>query len=405
MSALLIKALLYIADASSACLQPDGPTSLGAQHTAAPLQPFGMPAASQQPHARHTPQRSQGIASLHAMSPEVVKSAFPIAVKSPSAAVGTGPTKSSSMRLSTPVAAQAGPVLSNTPLLMDLQMSVSATAISPVQLNAQSTSTTPVASTADISSPIALAPAAANAEAPTPTLVPKAIATGAAPVDSHKSISLDSSTGHATAGQSSAAAATAGPLASGSPQDILSSLQQMNLQSKPFDFTSQAESSGPAAVEHAQTPPPYHASPDSADQEATPVQRPQQALRVPVQQSPMVVGHSSSMDLGQGTSAGPGRAQRVAVAASRQATEIEQAAELAAEDSAEALPVGYVSRRTTDPYMEKKLRSLQVSSMLLSLLADHDITVSLQCCCNTQIQLVGLCTCFLHILSEVSLLS
>ena len=34
------------------------------------------------------------------------------------------------------------------------------------------------------------------------------------------------------------------------------------------------------------------------------------------------------------------------------------------EEEAEAVPAGYVSRRTTDPYMQKKLRGLQVEPAL-----------------------------------------
>ena len=49
---------------------------------------------------------------------------------------------------------------------------------------------------------------------------------------------------------------------------------------------------------------------------------------------------------------------------STRVTETAEAEDEQEEEDAEAVPAGYVSRRKTDPYMQKKLRSLQVGLAL-----------------------------------------
>ena len=53
----------------------------------------------------------------------------------------------------------------------------------------------------------------------------------------------------------------------------------------------------------------------------------------------------------------------------------------AEEEEEEALPAGYISRRTTDPYMQKKLRGIQVITLLLHLeCSTLSISIDLHLC-------------------------
>lgn len=158
-------------------------------------------------------------------------------------------------------ASDAGPVstqLHSSQVLHDLQTSVSPMVVSQLQPEAHHTTPSPSLSAAEVTSPVALAPcSAAQPEAPTPTLLRRASTTGSTEVGGSPAVEPPA------------------VFEVESPRNILSSLQQMNLQSKPFDFAendqremspsvpeqapeiSQTDSLGPIRD---QTPEPYHHS-------------------------------------------------------------------------------------------------------------------------------------------------
>lgn len=130
--------------------------------------------------------------------------------------------------------------LHSSQVLHDLQTSVSP--ILPLQPQPVANHTTP--SPPEVTSPVALAPSStAQPEAPTPTLLPRGSVTG--PTDVSGSPAVE----------------PAVSFAGESPRNILSSLQQMNLQSKPFDFAGNAQGEMSPSVPE-QTPEPVD-HPDS----------------------------------------------------------------------------------------------------------------------------------------------
>ena len=132
----------------------------------------------------------------------------------------------------------------------------------------------------------------------------------------------------------------------------------MNLQSKPFSFAADVQpavsgtfrestperlaavitpgAQSNKAIE--KTPEPFSfGSPDQPEVEATPEQSPE-SQETQVTQTEAHQGKRSVLS----------------------------GVEQAAEEEETAVPVGYISRRTTDPYMQKKLRGLQVRSCHLA---------------------------------------
>ncbi len=114
--------------------------------------------------------------------------------------------------------------LSSSPVLLDIQTSVSPMIPSISQPSPQGTSPVLVLAGTGTSSPVALAPTVAQPEAPTPTLLPRG--SSSRPIQQ-----VDSP----------AEASPVVSLPQSSPRNILSSLQQMNLQSKPFNFAADAQ--------------------------------------------------------------------------------------------------------------------------------------------------------------------
>ncbi|DBA86265.1 TPA: hypothetical protein ACH3X1_005765 [Trebouxia sp. C0004] len=235
----------------------------------------------------------------------------------------------------TPAATLSAPNqrLSSSPVLLDIQTSVSPM-IPPIsQPSPQGASPVSALTATDTSSPVALAPTVAQPEAPTPTLLPRGSSSRPILVNSPAEASLTVS------------------LPQSSPRDILSSLQQMHLQSKPFNFAADAqaavsgtlrESTPEASAEVItlgaqsdiaieKTPEPFSfSSPDQPEVGVTPEQ-------------------SSEPQETQVTQTEAAQGERSVLGGVEQAPEEEET----------ALPVGYISRRTTDPYMQKKLRGLQ----------------------------------------------
>ena len=152
-----------------------------------------------------------------------------------------------------PLLAAAGPEVHSSPVLLDLQTSVSPMLTSQPQPVAEDMIPMPGLTASEVTSPVALAPSStARSEAPTPTLLPKGSAVG-------------STASSAVDGSSSVAPPVV--LAAESPRNILSSLQQMNLQSRPFDFAENAqEGMSPSVPE--QTPEPEFDPSDSSPQDA-----------------------------------------------------------------------------------------------------------------------------------------
>ena len=135
------------------------------------------------------------------------------------------------------------------PILLDLQ-----TSVSPMpQPVAEDMMPLPGLSAPEVNSPVALAPSCtAQSEAPTPTLLPRGSAAG-------------STVKEAVNGSPPLAPPVV--LAAESPRNILSSLQQTNLQSRPFDFAeSGQEGMSPSMPD--QTPEPEFDPSDSSQQDA-----------------------------------------------------------------------------------------------------------------------------------------
>lgn len=130
-----------------------------------------------------------------------------------------------------------------------------------------------------------------------------------------------------------------------SPDEVLSSLQKLNLQSRPFDFADEAPGtssdllSRPEAADTA-TPYPEHSTTRAQSSYAMD-NSPEYISDATLEQS-SAAGHHTAADATDNSPGGEDDVQQMAL-----------------EDV--SVPVNYVSRRTTDPFMEKKLRGLQVS--------------------------------------------
>lgn len=150
--------------------------------------------------------------------------------------------------------------MQTSPVLLDIQTSVSPVLTTEPQPSPSSTTPASGLGASEVTSPVALAPAVQN-EAPTPILMPKA---------SMARPAFSPSVGGTPAETSPPVASAAS-----SPRDILSSLHQMNLQSRPFDFAhdAQQELSPPAlqpALEHSGISEGSHSSSAQDMREQTP---------------------------------------------------------------------------------------------------------------------------------------
>ena len=230
--------------------------------------------------------------------------------------------------------------LSSSPVLMDIQDSVSPMIPSISQPSPQGTSPVSALAATDTSSPVALAPTVAQPEAPTPTLLPRGSSSRPTLVDSP------------------AEASPAVSMPQSSPRDILSSLQQMNVQSKPFNFAADAQPAVSGAIRES-TPEPLAA-----------VITPGAQSDIAVEKTPEPFSFSSpdqsEVNATLEESPEPQETQVTQTEAAQGERSVLSRVEQAAEEEETALPVGYISRRTTDPYMQKKLRGLQVWSCHLA---------------------------------------
>lgn len=198
---------------------------------------------AQQNHPLPIPaSHSAGIKSLHAAKSPATFQAPPTDMLpvTPAAAAGHGSAS--------PLPAGSDPKW-RSPILLDLQ-----TSVSPMpQPVAEDMMPLPGLSAPEVNSPVALAPSCtAQSEAPTPTLLPRGSAAGSTVKEAvNGSPPLESPV----------------VLAAESPRNILSSLQQTNLQSRPFDFAeSGQEGISPSMPD--QTPEPELDPSDSSQQDA-----------------------------------------------------------------------------------------------------------------------------------------
>lgn len=187
-----------------------------------------------------------------------------------------------------------------------------------------------------MSSPVALAPTVAQPEAPTPTLLPRG--------SSSRPVLVDSP----------AEASPVVSLPQSSPRNVLSSLQQMNLQSKPFNFAADAQPAVPG-IFHESTPDPLAEVITPGAQSDTAIEKTPEPFSFSSPDQPEV-------DLTLEQRPEPQETQVTQTEAAQGERSVLSGVEQAAEEEEMALPVGYISRRTTDPYMQKKLRGLQVWS-------------------------------------------
>ncbi len=191
------------------------------------LTPIASADARQHVARQHTPVTNAGIASLQTTS-NTGSVGRPV----------NGPASGTSVPAT---ASRFSQHMSSSPVLLDLQTRVSPLLPTASRVSSQAATPNTTLCSTDTSSPIALAPNPGHAEAPTPTLVPRASSGRPVPADSPVN--------------ASPAAATS--VLQDSPRDILSSLQDMNLQSKPFNFADGSHDSWSAAV-HEATPEPLH---------------------------------------------------------------------------------------------------------------------------------------------------
>ena len=133
-----------------------------------------------------------------------------------------------------------------------------------------------------------------------------------------------------------------------SPDEVATSLQNLNLQSQPFIFADEAPGSGVKASAPAQSPGLSRSRLPGDDSISPP-----RSHTVPTASE-----HDSTPYPVEGTMVNDGKID----AQNRQEEEHVDGSEQ------DTVPVKYVSRRTTDPYMEKKLRGLQVCPDLQTLL-------------------------------------
>lgn len=222
--------------------------------------------AAQQTHPSPTPSNhSAGIQTTPTIKPPATFQA-PLAEMLPIAPAATASH-------ATPLQTRAGSAssqLHSSQVLHDLQTSVSPVLPSQPQPVAHHTTPSPGLPSPEVTSPVALAPCStAQPEAPTPTLLPRGSVTG--PTDVSGSPAVE----------------PAVEFAGESPRNILSSLQQMNLQSRPFDFAGNAEGDMSLSVPE-QTPEPVD-HPDS-DQE--------NPLEPMLEQTPEPFPHSTQEKVG-----------------------------------------------------------------------------------------------------------
>ena len=283
-------------------------------------------AAKQQAVRQQSPMLSQSIAAVHTTSSRTIHRGAAAATHTPSPAA--------------PAVSPLSVHMSSSPVLIDIQTSVSPAVSAAPQLLSQTMTSVPTVEATETTSPIALAPTAAQAEAPTPTLVPRG----------------SSSTPIVAGSPAEASPLAPVSLPQGSPRDILSSLQQMNLQSKPFDFAGKAQPEPLHAARESTPEPVMFAGVNQAAQPENVVEQTPEPFSFcsPAQG---VVEHTSKQSpepnesramqtqAAEGKRHGPGEVQR-----REQGEEVEETGP----------PVAYISRRTTDPYMQKKLRDLQV---------------------------------------------
>ena len=181
---------------------------------------------------------SAGIKSLQAAKSPVSPATFQAP---PTEMLPVASTAATSHGFASPLPAGAGPELHSSPILLDIQTSVSPMLVSQPQPVAEDMMLLPGLTASEAKSPVALAPSSsAQSEAPTPTLLPRGSAAGSTAKE---------------AVNGSPPVAPPVVLAAESPRNILSSLQQMNLQSRPFDFAGRSQDGmSPSAPE--QTPEP-----------------------------------------------------------------------------------------------------------------------------------------------------
>lgn len=145
-----------------------------------------------------------------------------------------------------------------------------------------------------------------------------------------------------------------------SADEVISSLENLNLQSRPFDFADEASSGGLGSPTQPQaadtyTLPLQYSSPAIEDVSPSAVPTATGNLAVP-SDSPTASADRCEEQLG-------GRLDVISSAAApndnAEAGQGSNDIDVAGPEE-DAVPINYVSRRTTDPYMEKKLRGLQV---------------------------------------------
>ena len=208
---------------------------------------------AQQDHPSPMPaNHSAGIKSLQGVESPTTFQALPTEMLPVASAAATSHTFPS------PLPSGTGPELHSSPFLLDLQTSVSPMLISQPQPIVEDMVSMPGVTAPEVMSPVALAPSStAQSEVPTPTLLPRGSTVGSM---------AGSTTKEAVSG--SPPAASADVLAAESPRNILSSLQQMNLQSRPFDFDGNAQDGMSPSVPE-QTPEPEVENSDSSQQGAS----------------------------------------------------------------------------------------------------------------------------------------
>lgn len=178
---------------------------------------------------------SAGIKSLQGIESPATFQALPTEM------LPVAPAAATSHASPSPVHFETGPELHSSPVLLDLQTSVSPILGSQPQPSVGDIGPMPGLAAPEVTSPVALAPSStAQSEAPTPTLLPRGSTVGSTIKD---------------AINGSPPAAPAVVLAAESPRNILNSLQQMNLQSRPFDFDGNAQDGMSPSVPE-QTPEP-----------------------------------------------------------------------------------------------------------------------------------------------------
>lgn len=169
--------------------------------------------------------QSAGIKSLQGVESPATFQALPTEMLS------VAPEAATSHASPSPLHSVIGPELHSSPVLLDLQTSVSPMLASQPQPIVENMVSMPGLTSLEVTSPVALAPSsAAQSEAPTPTLLARGSTVGS---------TAESTTKEAVNGSPPVVPAVV--LAAESPRNILNSLQQMNLQSRPFDFDGNAQ--------------------------------------------------------------------------------------------------------------------------------------------------------------------